>query len=421
MQDCRRCTGFSGELGQKRGHSRGAASFRLLGGLLAGLLLSGGCAALGWHPPGARPLSKVPLAADKFVAPRAVLQVAWHRPLVSKIEFFSYKPQEFSAATTSTDGELVYIGSSTKIFQALRVSNGEQVWKRELTGAVSSEPLYLGAGMAGPEALVLVGDDDGVLSALDAKTGVTKWSYRARGPIHSQPVLHGALVYVTSSEGRVYGLDVRTGKWVWQYDRETTEGFAIRGSAGVLPVGNRVYSGFPDGYLACLNAETGEVIWTRQLSGDSSRFTDVDSTPVLVGDTLYVSCFAGGLYALDVKDGSTRWRYELEAAGPFTIDAAAQRVYIVSATQGLFCLDTKGRKVWQQAMPQQGELSVPTQWSSYVLVAAASSGLHVFDKETGELLQFFDPGQGATGRPVVAAGRAFLLSNAGSFFALAAH
>lgn len=101
MQDCRRCTGFSGELGQKRGHSRGVTS-RLLGGLLAGLLLSGGCAALGWHPPGARPLSKVPLAADKFVAPRAVLQVAWHRPLVSKIEFFAYKPQEFSAATTSS-------------------------------------------------------------------------------------------------------------------------------------------------------------------------------------------------------------------------------------------------------------------------------------------------------------------------------
>jgi outer membrane protein assembly factor BamB len=265
---------------------------------------------------------------------------------------------------------------------------------------------------------VLVGDDDGVLSALSATTGAERWTYRARGPLHSQPVVHGGMVYVTSNEGRVYGLDVRTGKWVWQYEREISEGFAIRGSSGVLPVGNRVYVGFPDGYLACLSGETGEVVWTRQLSGDATRFTDVDSTPVLVGDTLYISCYSGGVYALDVKDGSTRWRFELETAGPLVVDPTGERIFVVSASQGLYCLDNKGRKLWRQSFAQKGELSQPTVWGPYLLLSAAVDGLYILDQRSGELLQFFDPGQGATARPMAQGDRVYVLSNGGAFFAL---
>ena len=390
----------------------------LLGlGLLLGLGSS--CAALGAEP--ARGRGKVPLVSSQFVAPASVLRVAWQRTLQPTVPFFSYHPQEFATAAATADHQLVFIGSSEKTFYALRSRDGEVLWKRKLTGEVSSQPLVLAGGAVGPEAVVLVGDDDGVLSAIEAQTGAMRWTYRARGPIHTQPVLSGGLVYITSSEGRVYGLDVRTGKWVWQYEREIPEGFAIRGSSGVLPVGNRVYVGFPDGYLACLNAETGEVVWTRQLSGEVSRFTDVDGTPAVVGETLYVTCYSGGVYALDVKDGSTRWRFELEAAGPLTVDASEERIYVASASQGLYCLDSKGRKLWQQSFARQGELSPPTLWGSYVLMSVAADGMYILNKKGGALLQFFGPGQGASARPLAHGGQVDILANAGAFFALTTH
>lgn len=389
--------------------------------MLVGTLLVGACAAIGAEPLGARGAGKVPLVSSHYVAPAGVLRVAWQRTLQPAVPFFSYHPQEFAAGAMSPDNQLVFIGSSEKTFYALRGRDGEVVWKRRLTGEFSGQPLYLGAGAVGPEPAVLVGDDDGVLSAIEAATGALIWTYRARGPIHTQPVVHGGLVYITSSEGRVYGLDLRTGKWVWQYERELSEGFAIRGSSGVLPVGGRVYAGFPDGYLACLNGETGEVVWTRQLSGEASRFTDVDGTPAVVGDTLYVSCYSSGVYALDVKDGSTRWRFEIEAAGPLAIDAGGadgERIYAVSATQGLFCLDGKGRKLWNQSFSHKGELAQPTLWGSYLLLSSAADGLYLMSKRTGELLQFFDPGQGSSARPAAQGDRVYILSNAGSFFAL---
>ena len=51
-------------------------------------------------------------------------------------------------------------------------------------------------------------------------------------------------------------------------------------------------------------------------------------------------------------------------------------------------------------------------------MSAATDGLHILSKRTGELLQFFDPGQGATARAAALGDSVYILSNAGAFFAL---
>lgn len=373
--------------------------------------------------------SAVPLATNTFDAPLSVLRIGWQRPLITTIPLLAYKAQEFAvAAVSSGDPDpLVFVGSSKGLFYALRQKSGAVLWERQL-GAVDSEPLYVPAGVAGREPLLLVGDDDGALTALEARTGKVRWTYRVRGAIRvrpsipvddrGQPVPGASQVYFTSGEGRLYAVDLRSGAWKWQYEREVPESFSIRGAAAPLATGGRVYAGFPDGYLAVLNSASGEVIWTRQLSGDATRFTDVDSTPILRDGTLYVSSYSGGVYALDARDGVTRWRAELAGAGALTL--GRDRVFAVSAQDGLHCLDLAGRPLWRQALPRLGEVAAPVLLGPHLLVSASSGGLYVADAETGRLEQFFDPGQGQTGRATVSEdGRwVFLLSNAGAFFAL---
>ena len=384
---------------------------------LLGLVLVLGCQGLGLSP---RPpaVGGVTMARDTFVAPQAVLRVRWSRPLVLKQAFFAYNPQEFATPGLSPDGQTVYVGSSAKVFYALRHRDGEVLWQRPLRGGLASEPLYVPAGEASTEPLLLIGDDDGALTALAPATGEVRWTAQLSGPIRTQPTVAGGVVYTTTTAGRIYAHKLGTGKWIWQYERETPDGFAIRGGSGALYHGGRVYVGFPDGYLGCLQADNGELQWTRQLSGNATRFTDVDSTPVLVGDTLYVSCFASGVYALAVKDGSTRWRYDLDAAGQLAAEPSGERIYAASATQGLVALDAKGRLLWQQSPSKQGELSAPLLWGRYVLLNAVSSGLLIIDSASGELVQAFNPGQGASARPTASPSEVYMLSNVGVFFAL---
>lgn len=387
-------------------------SSRWLLGLLSLLPLSSACV-------GARSAREpVPVVRSEFAVARDILRMRWSKTFASRLAFFSYKPQEFATAEVSDDGGTVFIGSSKKTLFALAQRTGETRWQRTFDSSLSSRPLYLKAGVAGPQPLLIVGEDAGQVSALDANTGEPRWTYRARGPVQNQPVLAGGLLYISSNEGRIYALDVRTGAWRWQYEREATDTFSVRGQSAPLVVKDRIFIGFPDGYLSSLNAETGEVLWNRPLAGEATRFVDADGAPGLIGDTLVVSCYASGLFGLDIKDGSMRWRYEIEAAGPLTVDAEHARIYVSLATQGLFCLDQKGRKLWQQVMQGQGELSKPTLWGPYLLVSAAQSGLHIADAESGELLQFFAPGQGATAAPMAKGRDVYLLSNAGDFFAL---
>ncbi|HXU72077.1 MAG TPA: PQQ-binding-like beta-propeller repeat protein [Polyangia bacterium] len=369
--------------------------------LLLSLLLLAGC--------GGGAGGMVNVSKDSFVAPVDVLQVKWRRHLVEE-PLLEYKPQEFASAVS--DGARVYVGSSQKVLWALSARDGAILWDKELGGAVSGRPLVVEE-----TGMVYVGCDDGKLYAFDAATGAERWVYLAHGPIASQPVFAGDSLYVTSGENRVYAIEARTGKWRWQYDRESPDSFTIRGYPSPLVVANRVYVGFSDGYLACLSATTGDVAWARSLAGDATRFMDVDSTPLYYRDTLYVSAYATGVYALDPKDGSTKWRFDVE--GATTVRARGSRLYFTATKSGLHALDLQGHLLWRQALAAGGELSPPTVLGSYLLVSSAHGGTYVADARNGRLYQYFAPGHGVTSEATTDGRQVYVLSNGGYFYALA--
>ena len=239
--------------------------------------------------------------------PIDVLQVRWRRHLVEE-PLIEYKPQEFASA--ASDGTRVFIGSSAKVLWALSTRDGSILWNRPLGGAIGGRPLYCRRDRPRLRRRRRRRRSTPSTRRPASSAGSIERTGRSR---RSRSYADETL-YFTSGENRVYALDARSGKWKWQYDREAPESFTIRGYPSPLVVGNKVYVGFSDGYLACLSAAGGDVVWARSLAGDATRFIDVDSTPLHYRDTLYVSAYATGVYALDPKDGSTRWRFDVEGA-----------------------------------------------------------------------------------------------------------
>ena len=367
-----------------------------LGGVV---LVAAGCGA-----------SSVPgVARDAFVAPVDVLQVRWRCHLTEE-PLLEYKPQEFASA--ASDGTRVFVGSSGKVLWALSARDGSILWKHPLGGSVSGRPRYVAE-----TGMVYVGCDDGGLYAIDAESGAQRWVYRTRGPIASQPVYADEQLFFTSGENRIYALDARGGKWKWQYDREAPESFTIRGYPAPLVANGRIYVGFSDGYLACLSAAGGDVLWARSLAGDSTRFTDVDSTPLFYRNTIFVSAYSTGVYALDPKDGSTRWRYDVE--GATSVRARGSRLYFTATKSGLHALDLDGHLLWRQSLAAGGELSAPTVLGGYVLASSATGGTYVADAASGRLFQYFAPGHGVTSEATSDGRQVYVLSNGGFFYALA--
>ena len=344
-----------------------------------------------------------PKAAE--VAPVSVLSLQWQKDLVEP-GFMEYKPQQWASAAFGQGGVL-YVGSSAGRFMALRASDGLVLWALDLAGGVSSAPLVHAFSKT-----VYFGSDDGHMYAVNSETGQVRWKYATQGTISPRPALHQGALLFSSSEGRVYALDAATGKWRWQYDREAPEGFTIQGYSGVTVHKGAAFVGFSDGVLVALKPASGEVIWTRSLSGDATRFIDVDATPTVVGeDTLVTSSYNGGVYAVEPGSGSVKWQLQVEGASRSHVTGS--RLYFTAPRTGLVATDLAGNRLWRQAIPR-GVPTAPVVNGPYIFVGGTESGLYVASAATGRLLQYIQTGKGISAVPTVTDKMLVVLTNGGS-------
>ena len=290
------------------------------------------------------------------------------------------------------------------------LNDGGFVYKVETRGPVRATPVLV------PHlSRVFFGCDDGALYAVEIKDGSVAWRYQTRGTVRTAPVYDGGVLFFTTGEDRLYAGEARSGRWRWHYERELPEGFTIRGQSGATVAGGRVFAGFSDGYVVALDSQSGDVLWTRDV-GKSGAYADADGTPVLAPDekTIYVSAYAGGVYALDVNDGVVRWHYPVE--GPTRVTVDEDRLYFAAPNDGVHALDHFGRLVWRQAV-SQGSLSTPVPAANrYVIMGASEAGLYVAAREDGRLLGFFKAGAGISSEPTVDGRSLYFVSNTGFLY-----
>jgi outer membrane protein assembly factor BamB len=374
---------------------------RLILGLAATLTATGGCTTAT-----VRRLD----TAEAHAHPAGVLHMRW-RTVLHEHGLFEAAPEECASGVMAR-GNLV-VGSRAGSVVGIDPAVGRVLWATQLSGGVDSEARYDAARNQ-----VYVGTDDGTFYAVDPTGGGVRWSYRAKGAIERAPEMGGDLVYVATAADRVFALEAGTGKWRWQYERETPEGFTIHGYAGPRLRGSSVLVGFADGYLVSLASASGEVIWARSLASASDQFVDVDATPTLSRDVAYVSSYSGGLYALDARDGSVRWRLGIEGVG--TVTPGEDQLYFAAPRQGLHAADRSGHVIWRQGLTGAGDVTQPMVVGRYLVFSGSRAGLFVIDRDGGQLLELFNPGHGICAAPTLdpIARRLYVISNGGSLYAL---
>lgn len=158
------------------------------------------------------------------------------------------------------------------------------------------------------------------------------------GSGYSGPAIVGGVVYAAHRQGdseMLTAIDLLTGKKVWQtsWEASYTRGYDPDLGPRCVPcVGQgRVLCYGAGGDLICLDARNGAELWQRALRKEykaSDGYFGAGSSPLLIKDTVIV-CVGGskgGVVALDLKTGKTKWTatdYEASYASPiaFTVDS----------------------------------------------------------------------------------------------------
>lgn len=384
---------------------------RALGTLLAlALLPSVGCGLLGgptsayrWIEGDGRPSS-----------PGGVLGVRWTRRLVDPFGG-DFVPVENAAAGLDPGRDRVYIGTAEGEFLTYDL-DGRRLARYEPGAGVEAAPAV--DRFSGNVYLV---SEDGAVHAID-EMGELLWKSSVETTVRQPPVLSEDAVFVVAEADAVFALSREDGEVLWNYRRDPFEGdFAVAGHAGLVMHEGRLFTGFTDGTVVALDAASGSMVWERPTSIDIEEsdqavsFTDVDTTPVVIEDTLYVASFSAGLYALELSNGSVRWREpELLDITSLAIDG---ELAVATSTEQIRVYDLPRRAVrWQRAV-RRGAPGVPVLSSGLALIGESRGSLIAFELRTGREIARLDIGSGFSASAAVHGRFGWVLSNGGTLMA----
>lgn len=174
--------------------------------------------------------------------------------------------------------------------------------------------------------------------ALNRETGERQWTVNAvtnpgdRLNYDSTPAADDYALYVAGGDNVVRALDIDDQSVWWAFEMEA-QSYAAPGLAGsslYVAGGEYVYE---------LDADTGEVEWSRRLFGEIAGLARE-------WDQLAVTTLSGEVYSLDTDDGTGKWRVSL----PDTVECAPlvhEQLVFVGCWDGVvYCFDSHGREVW---------------------------------------------------------------------------
>ncbi len=160
------------------------------------------------------------------------------------------------------------------------------------------------------------------LSKVNTKTVkdlVPVWSFsfggeKQRGQ-ESQPLIHNGKMFVTGSYSRLFVLDAKTGKKLWQYDHRLPDG--MMPCCDVINRGAALYDDLVifatlDAQLVALNQDTGKVVWKEKIDEYSAGYS-ASAAPLIVKGMVLTGVsggefgIVGRVEARDAKTGKMIW------------------------------------------------------------------------------------------------------------------
>ena len=145
--------------------------------------------------------------------------------------------------------------------------------------------------------------------------------------LEATPIVVDGIMYTSGAWGVVYALDARTGKQLWIYKPDVDASYARRACCDVVNRGvavweGKVYVGTLDGYLVCLEAGSGSVLWSQDTFTDRTKGYTITSPPQVAGSIVMIGN-SGGEYgvrgyvtAYDLKAGEQKWRFWIVPGDP---------------------------------------------------------------------------------------------------------
>ncbi|MGR5175923.1 outer membrane protein assembly factor BamB [Vibrio parahaemolyticus] len=280
----------------------------------------------------------------------------------------------------------LFVASRDGAVKALDPETGNTVWEVDLQGDTSAR---LSGGIAAAYQKLYLGSENGEVIALDVKTGEEVWRTKVNGEVLANPVADASLIMVHTSQGTMVALEQASGEERWTISTDVPN-LTLRGDSAPSTVSGGVFWGTANGRLAAAIVERGQLIWQQPVgtpkgATEIDRLVDVDSSPIILGGTLYTVGFNGQLISIDLRSGNPIWKRNYSSATDMATDNRS--LFLVTDQDHVVAVDVRsGTELWENDLLENRLLTAPVIVDGYLVVGDSLGYLHWLDRETGNFV-----------------------------------
>ncbi len=161
------------------------------------------------------------------------------------------------------------------------------------TAAISGGVLYFGGG-------------DDYFYAVDGQSGKQIWRFKTEGAIYSSPAINNGVAYFSSRDKYIYALQSSSGKELWKFRMENDlgeENFWDNYLSSPVIVGQDLFIGSGDGNLYAFNIDAKQLIWKYNTGAR------IKTTPAVYEGQVIFGTNAGFLICLSKDKGVLQWKF----------------------------------------------------------------------------------------------------------------
>lgn len=296
--------------------------------------------------------------------------------------------------TATVDGDLLFCLSSNGDLACLKTETGEVIWKKQFrtdfNGRVGSWAYSESVLVDGDVLVCTPGGSKANLAALNKKTGEVVWTSTgpdAGGAEYSSIMIVGegnGKQYIQFLQKGVVGVDAKTGKQLWRYDRTA-------GQANILtPVvmKNRIFTaGSRTGGAGLELRQNGETMQAKEIYFNPALTSSIGGA-VLVDGYLYGTSRAG-MFCADFNTGETAW--QSRGVGAASICSADGKLYVRDHRTGDVVLVAASKDGFRElGRLKQPERSKVSAWPHPII---ANGKLYLRDQDVLLCFDISDPGE----------------------------
>lgn len=354
------------------------------------------------------------LFPDKGPKPKELVKV---KPVIAGKVVWSADTSDVGfPLSVAVNGNTFTVAASDGTVTALDATKGRQLWR-----ASAGAPLSAGVGSDGKTAAVVT--REGQVVALDAAAGAGRvlWSQPAGTRVVTSPLVAGERVFVVGIDRSVTAFDAQNGARLWSIKRP---GEALTlAQAGVASAFKNTLLVSQGAKLASLDPANGAVRWelavaTPRGSNEIERLADLVGPSVRTGDVVCARAFQSAVACVDAERGALLWTRNFGGRGGLAADE--QFVYAADAADRITAWNaTSGEVAWSSDAYLHRKLTTPFSLGPVIVFGDYEGNLLFLSADRGEALLVLPTNdEPMAAAPVVSGTTVLIVTRDGGLYAL---